>query len=377
MSIVLLASFEALAESNIESDAPMGIVSVTATPALDRPAADANAMRPSAEIPLTDSVPLKAAEPLERVFISNIPGVGQSLPEPVQLSETSTSPSPAKPAHRKLAFVPDASAADMLRKLRLSSTAALVVDQEGGRLLYAKNGDEVRPIASITKLMTAMVVLDSGLPLDETITITTADAGVLTTRRSRLRPGVSLTRGEMLKLALMASENPAAAALARTYPGGTSVFVDVMNDKARELGMRNSHFLDPTGLNAGNVSTPYDLALMVDAGYEYPVIREFTTSGSHNLSLANRRRHTLAAFFNSKRLVHSEQWQIGLSKSGNISEAGRCLVMQATIAAKPVIIVLLDSSGKISRVTDANRIRHWLEGDELDVPARIHRKRRM
>jgi serine-type D-Ala-D-Ala endopeptidase (penicillin-binding protein 7) len=377
MSIILSASFEALAESNIEADAPMGIVSVTATPALDHSAAGTNALRPSAETQPADTVLLKPAEPLERVFVSNIPGVGQSLPEPVQLSETSTSPSPATTTHRKLAIVADASSADMLRKLRLSSTAAIVVDQEGGRLLYAKNGDEVRPIASITKLMTAMVVLDSGLPLDETITITTADAGVLTTRRSRLRPGVSLTRGEMLKLALMASENPAAAALARSYPGGTSVFVDVMNNKARELGMRNSHFLDPTGLNAGNVSTPYDLALMVDAGYEYPVIREFTTSGSHNLALANRRRPTLAAFYNSNRLVNSQQWQIGLSKTGYISEAGRCLVMQATIADKPVIIVLLDSSGKISRVTDANRIRHWLEGDELEVPARIHRKRRM
>jgi D-alanyl-D-alanine endopeptidase (penicillin-binding protein 7) len=314
---------------------------------------------------------------IEPVYISNVPGLAQLLPDPVPLTEESTDPASAKSPHRALAIARDLMVERRLRHLRLSSTAALVVDQQEGRLLFAKNADAVRPIASITKLMTAMVMLDSGLPPDEEITIDRADVGGLTTRRSRLRPGLSLTRRQLLQLALMASENPAAAALAHSYPGGEAMFVQAMNDKAAALGMRNTRFVDPTGLNPGNVSTPYDLALLVDAGYAYPMIREFTTSGSHNLPLIERTRSRLAAFYNSNGLVRNAQWQIGLSKTGFISEAGRCLVMQATIADKPVIIVLLASSGKFARVSDANRIKRWLEGDEVEPVARMHRKRRM
>jgi len=224
--------------------------------------------------------------------------------------------------------------------------------------------------------MTAIVVLDSGLPLDEPINIEASDADTLKGTRSRLKVGMTLSRYELLKLALMASENRAAAALARSFPGGVRAFVPAMNQKARDLGMQDTRFLDATGLNPGNVSTAQDLAIMVNAGYQYPLIREFTTSDSHRIALSDRRYHRVVAFRNSNGLVRSRQWDIGLSKTGYISEAGRCLVMQATIAAKPVIIVLLDSWGKLSRVGDANRIKRWVEGLESGTGAVRIRKPR-
>jgi D-alanyl-D-alanine endopeptidase (penicillin-binding protein 7) len=311
------------------------------------------------------------------VYISNIPELSFPPPETVDLSADSAVRAATEPAHRGAFVVKrDSGAARIVRGPRLTSVAALVVDQKDGRLLYAKNPDLVRPIASITKLMTAMVVLDSGLPLDEAITLDVPDVGALTTRRSRLRPGMTFTRGELLKLALMASENPAAAALAHSYPGGMQMFVNAMNDKARAIGMRNTRFLDPTGLTPSNVATPFDLALMVNAAYAYPEIREFTTSGSHSLALEGKHhRTTLAAFYNSNRLVRSADWSIGLSKTGFINEAGRCLVMQATIAQQPVIIVLLDASGKIARIGDANRIKHWLEGGAVSERAAAAKRR--
>jgi D-alanyl-D-alanine endopeptidase (penicillin-binding protein 7) len=252
----------------------------------------------------------------------------------------------------------------------LKSAAALVVDQEGGQLLYAKNTAVVMPIASITKLMTAMVTLDSGLPLEERITISRQDMDTLKGTRSRLRVGVSLPRRELLRLALMASENRAAAALARTYPGGTQAFVAAMNQKAKQLGMRDTRFVDATGLNPNNVATALDLAMLANAGYTYPLVRDFTTTDSVRLALNGSRRKGMLAFRNSNGLVRSGDWQIGLSKTGYISEAGRCLVMQARIATKPVIIVLLDSWGKLSRIGDANRIRRWVETLEVAVPGK-------
>ena len=316
------------------------------------------------------------AAPIEPVFISNVPELAQPLPEAVPLGDDSSAPTRANPPRRPLAMVLDQTAVRRARTLRLGATAAMVVDQQDGRLLYAKNADAVRPIASITKLMTAMVVLDSGLPLDEDISIERTDVYMPTTRPSRLRPGMSLTRRELLQLALMASENAAAAALARSYPGGKPAFVQAMNAKAAALYMRDTRFLEPTGLNPGNVSTAYDLALMVDAGYGYPIIQQFTTSDSHDLPLVERRRITRIAFYNSNDLVRSTQWQIGLSKTGFISEAGRCVVMQATIDAKPVIIVLLHASDTDSRTLDANRIKHWLEGADAEG-SRARDKRRM
>lgn len=240
----------------------------------------------------------------------------------------------------------------------LKSSAVLVIDQTDGRPLFAKNVDNVVPIASITKLMNAMVVLDAGLPMDERIAISEADKDTIKGTRSRLNIGTVLTRRELLQLALMASENRAAEALTRVYPGGTRSFVAAMNQKAVELGMWRTRFVDGTGLSSDNVSTAQDLTKMVAAAYKYPLIRDFSTDTG--LVVYGTRGRTMN-YRNSNRLVGSPQWDIGLSKTGYISEAGRCLVMQAKIANKPVIIVLLDSWGKMTRIGDANRIKRWME----------------
>ena len=240
----------------------------------------------------------------------------------------------------------------------LKSAAVLVVDLDNGSTVYAKNTQSITPIASITKLMTAMVVLDAGLPLQEMVYVDHADYDSVKHTNSRLRAGTGLTRHDMLRLALMSSENRAAAALGRDYPGGSRAFVDAMNRKAAELGMWNTRFVDPTGLSSENVSTAEDLVRMVKAAYEYPLIREFTTTAAHEVATANGRP---LQFSNSNRLVKNPTWDIGLSKTGYISEAGRCLVMQARIAARSVVIVLLDSWGKYTRIGDANRIKKWLE----------------
>lgn len=244
---------------------------------------------------------------------------------------------------------------------RLESNAVLVVDQQDGVPLYGKNTNAIMPIASITKLMTAVVVLDANQPLEEELAVTYDDLDFVKGTRSRLGVGTVLTRGEMLKLALMASENRAASALGRHYPGGLPAFVAAMNRKARELGMTSTHFVDSTGLNPENVSTAADLVKLVEAGYRHRVIREFTTSDSHYVSVDDGARNRILAFNNSNGLVRQGNWEIGLSKTGYISEAGRCLVMQALIGDKPFIIVLLDSWGKLSRMADANRIKQWLE----------------
>lgn len=315
------------------------------------------------------------AQTVEPVFISNLPQY-DPLPQPVELTSSPAQPK-ARAAARLRFTEPDLDVASRQQALKLRSAAALVLELGEGQLLYAKNTDAVMPIASITKLMTAMVVLDSGLPLDEPITIQAADVDTLKGTRSRLKVGMTLSRQELLKLALMSSENRAAAALARNYPGGIQAFIPAMNQKAQALGMPDTRFLDATGLNPGNVSTAHDLAMMVNAGYQYSLIREFTTSNSHRIALTDRRYHRVVAFHNSNGLVRSGHWDIGLSKTGYISEAGRCLVMQATIAARPVIIVLLDSWGKLSRIGDANRIKHWVESLESAAPAVRLRKPRL
>ena len=246
-------------------------------------------------------------------------------------------------------------------RIAIKSGAALVIDQESGELLYAKNEDQVVPIASITKLMTAMVILDSGVPLLESVTVDRADVDRYKGSRSKLAVGLELTRSDLLKLALMASENRAAAALARTYPGGTSVFIDTMNRKAQLLGMTHTEFVDATGLNPGNVSTAEDLAKLVAAAHEYPLIRDYTTAASARFETAGKRRPGILQFVNSNRLVRSAAWDIGLSKTGYISEAGRCLVMQAWMHQQPVVMVLMDSAGRYTRTADAQRVRKWLE----------------
>jgi D-alanyl-D-alanine endopeptidase (penicillin-binding protein 7) len=249
------------------------------------------------------------------------------------------------------------------KRLALYSASALVVDQSTGQSLLEKHPDSIVPIASISKLMTAMVVLDAKLDLNEVISISEEDVDALKGTRSRLPVGTSMTRETAMLLALMSSENRAAHALGRHYPGGITAFVAAMNRKAQTLGMTNSHFLEPTGLSSNNVSTAQDLARMVSVAARYPEIRTFSTTAEAKVEL-NGRVHN---FGTTNPLVRSESWEIGVSKTGYISEAGRCLVMQARVADKPVIIVLLDSAGKMTRVGDANRIKRWMESASLNV----------
>lgn len=262
-------------------------------------------------------------------------------------------------------------------ELALNSSAALVFDQATGAALYAKNIDVPTSIASITKLMTAMVTLDAGLSMSEEIQVDKDDVDRLKGTGSRIALGTRLTREELLHLALIASENRAAAALSRAYPGGRGAFITAMNRKAREIGMRDSRFVDSTGLNSGNSSTAADLAKLVDAAYRYPLIREISTTGSYDVTVPGTRvvkvkengkvrkvyrsvqKHL--AFTNTNSLTRNQEWEIGVSKTGYINEAGHCLVMQTRIADQPVIIVLLDSVGKWGRIGDAQRIRKWLE----------------
>ena len=242
-------------------------------------------------------------------------------------------------------------------KLTVQSASALVLDQGNGGPIFQKNPGQVAPIASITKLMTAMVVLDSSPSLTAPIAISDEDVDYLRGSRSRLQVGSVLSRESALLLALMSSENRAAHALARHYPGGLPAFLAAMNIKAQALGMRDTHFEDPTGLTSSNVSTANDLAKMVAAAYRYPLIREFTTTAEATVEVNGRE----VAYHNTNPLVRSGSWDVGLSKTGYIQEAGKCLVMQARVADKPVVIVLLDSVGSMTRVGDANRIKRWME----------------
>ena len=241
-------------------------------------------------------------------------------------------------------------------QLDLASSVAFVVDQDTNEVLFKKNEHAILPIASITKLMTALVTVEAGLPLNEELQVS-QDELVRAGIRSNLRPGFEMTRGTALHLALMSSENRAAQLLGRTYPGGLARFVEAMNAKARLLGMDDSHFEDPTGLSQANRSSAIDLVRLVKAAYEHDVIREYSTSGQ--LALAVGRR--TVSYRNTNRLTDNPDWDIGLQKTGYISAAGRCLVMQAVIEGKRVVMVFLDSVGKYSRLGDAQRIREFLE----------------
>ena len=243
-------------------------------------------------------------------------------------------------------------------KLKLRSASVLVEDQSGN-IVYAKQVNEARPIASITKLMTAMVILDSALDLQEKITITKDDRDLLRLTGSRLKYGATLTREELIRLALMASENRASNALARTYPDGKEAFVAAMNNKAGALGMHDSRFADPAGLDAGNVASARDIVKMVRAAQTYPLIREATTT--RTIAVRPYKGRGELKFGNTNRLLKHKSWAIKLSKTGYINEAGRCLVMQAEIADQPLVIVLLNSFGKLTPYGDSNRIRKWIE----------------
>ena len=244
---------------------------------------------------------------------------------------------------------------------QLASAKALVIDQATGEIIFAKNINTQTPIASVTKLMTAMVMLDAHLPLDEVLEVTEADVDMFKGSSSKLPVGSKLTRAELLHMAVMSSENRAASALGRNYPGGINAFVSAMNEKGHALGMSNSHFVDSTGLHSENISTAADLSKMVRAAYNYPQIRQVSTTASQEFNVNGYRNPV--NFSNTNLLVRnsSQKWVIGLSKTGYISEAGRCLVMQAEISGKSVVMVFLDSMGKFSRIGDAERIRKWME----------------
>jgi D-alanyl-D-alanine endopeptidase (penicillin-binding protein 7) len=244
-----------------------------------------------------------------------------------------------------------------VQKVNFRSASVLVQDADTGEVMFHKNSEAVVPIASITKLMTAMVTLDRQVDMQQRVVLSREDVDLRKGTKSRLRPGTVLTRDELLMLALMASENRAAAALGRTYPEGMQAFVAAMNQKAAELGMTDSRFVDPTGLSSSNVSSARDLAKLVYAAHGYELIREYSTRDRATVSAFGKPVN----FRNTNGLVRNSHWEIGLSKTGYISEAGRCLVMRVRLASKDLIVVLLDSWGKQSRIGDANRIRKWLE----------------
>jgi len=251
--------------------------------------------------------------------------------------------------------------------LSLRSNVAYVVDQNSAEVLFEKNADVALPIASLTKLMTGLVVMEAKQDLDEVLRVTDADVDRLKYSSSRLPVGARMTRRELLHITLMSSENRAASALGRNYPGGKQAFVAAMNAKARELGMADTHYVDTSGLSSSNVSSARDLAKLVVAAHEDPVLREFSTTPKSTVQASGRTMH----YANTNYLVSLPDWNIGLQKTGFINEAGRCLVMQAMIHGRNVVMVFLDSKGKMSRTADAGRIRRWIESlpDRMDVDA--------
>jgi D-alanyl-D-alanine endopeptidase (penicillin-binding protein 7) len=259
------------------------------------------------------------------------------------------------------ALVHPATAAPTVAPPDIRSHAALVVRTDTGAVLYSKNADDTLPIASITKLMTAMVVLDARQPMDQTIQITSAEVDRLRGSSSRLAVGTKLTRRQALVVALMSSENRAAAALLRTYPGGKAAGVAAMNRKARALGMTHSHFVEATGLSGDNRSTPGDLVRLVQAASGYPLIRDYSTREEFTIMVGRYPTR----YRNTNPLVRNPAWDIDITKTGYLNEAGRCLVMKARITDTPVVMVLMNSWGTLTRVGDANRVRRWLEAGHI------------
>jgi serine-type D-Ala-D-Ala endopeptidase (penicillin-binding protein 7) len=256
-----------------------------------------------------------------------------------------------------------------VRDPKLKSSSVLIIDQSDSTVLYSRHSDVAMPIASITKLMTALVVLDAKQPLDEMLQVTDADRNLPKGGFSRLAVGTTLSRGDLMHLALMSSENRAAHALASNYPGGTPAMVAAMNAKAAALGMSSSHFVDPTGLSSQNVASPEDLSKLVIAAAHNPSIREYSTDSHYAVKV---HRH-MVEFRNTDNLVANPTWNIIVQKTGYITEAGKCLVMSAVIEGRSVVIVLLDSLGRYTRVADAKRIKTWMEasaGERVQVSMR-------
>ena len=270
---------------------------------------------------------------------------------------------PARPSFGQIAGLHGAYDA-----LELKSSVALVIDQDTREVLFSKNQTAVLPIASLTKLMTGVIISGAKLPMDEMITVTQDDVDTEKGSSSRLKVGTSLSRGDMLHLALMSSENRAAHALGRTYPGGMPVFVSLMNAKAKLLGMTDTSYVEPTGLSSRNQSSAQDLATLVNAAHADPVLRELSTSTGYQVAVGNR---TLQ-YNNTNRLTKNPEWDIGLQKTGYITEAGQCLVMQTKIAGRKLIMVFLDSAGKLSRLGDAERVRRWVESNPVTGERKVN-----
>lgn len=291
----------------------------------------------------------RKAKGVRKVYSAKRDGQGRVIRTSVRRSVV-----PERPSYGMLAGLHNQS-----DPLELRSSVALVIDQDTKEILFNKNSQAVLPIASLTKLMTGMVISESNLDMSEVITISNEDVDTEKGSRSRLKVGTQLTRGELLHLALMSSENRAAHALGRTHPQGLQTFVQMMNDKAHLLGMAETHYVEPTGLSSKNQSSAHDLAILTDAASQVPVLRELSTSPSRMVYVGKRAMQ----YNNTNRLTHSPNWDIGVQKTGYISEAGQCLVMQAKVAGRKLIMVFLDSAGKLSRIADAERVRRWMENN--------------
>lgn len=285
--------------------------------------------------------------------------ISKNSAAPKRISVSRVPVAPLRPSHGQLAGLHSAQDA-----LELKSSVAFVIDQNTSEILFSKNESAVLPIASLTKLMTGLVVSEARLPMEEMVTISQADVDTEKGSSSRLRVGTELSRGELLHLALMSSENRAAHALGRSFPGGLATFVGLMNAKAKALGMNDTKYVEPTGLSSNNKSSARDLAMLVKIAYGDPVLRELSTSPGHQVAVG---KHTLQ-YNNTNRLVKNPSWEIGLQKTGYISEAGQCLVMQVKVAGRMVIMVFLDSAGKLSRLGDAERVRRWVESIPASKP---------
>ena len=298
------------------------------------------------------------AKPIKRKVVA-APAVKVKVKSKAKAGMARASVAPLKPSYGQLAGLHGSRDA-----LELKSSVALVIDQETSEVLFSKNDKAVLPIASLTKLMTGLVVSEAKLSMDEKIVISQADVDTEKGSSSRLSVGTELSRAELLHLALMSSENRAAHALGRSHPGGLPVFVALMNAKARSLGMSDTKYVEPTGLSSKNQSSAHDLVKLVNIASADALLREFSTSPGHQIEVG----HRTLQYNNTNRLVKNPAWDIGLQKTGYISEAGQCLVMQARVAGRKLIMVFLDSAGKLTRLADAERVRRWVETTSSRAP---------
>jgi len=365
LSLVLLmfVTPPTLAKANSKQSAKK--TAVAKAPAGKRQAAAATAGKRAAKAaPRTAARTVARTSPKTRGRVAPLVAEERLVPKVVrgrrgrQLVYQRIAPLPVLPVVPPVMTAGDLAGLNLTRDpLDLKSNAALVLDQSTAEVLFEKNSQVALPIASITKLMTSVVVVEANQNMDELITVTDEDVDREKFSHSRLRVGSQLTRTNMLHIALMSSENRAASALGRNYPGGLPAFVAAMNAKARALGMVSTHYVDSTGLSSNNVSTARDLARLVVAAHQHPLIRQYSTDSKYAVEPGG----PMLQYRNSNHLVDNPDWQIGLQKTGYISEAGRCLVMQTQIEGRPIVMVFLDSKGKSSRLADAGRIRKWLE----------------